>query len=73
MNARSVGELLRRARHRKRLSQEELAELAGLHANTVIGIELGRNDHNMGTYELIGDALGLSLVDIARAAQRPVR
>lgn len=57
----SLGQRLRRARRRKFLTIEELAEQAGIHANTLRAYELDRLNPSL--YKLcdLCDILGISL------------
>jgi transcriptional regulator with XRE-family HTH domain len=62
---RAIGDNIRRARTAKKLSQEQLAELAGLDRKTVNRIEQGHGtvvDH----WLLISGALDVSLADLVR-------
>lgn len=69
MNLKAIGRILKQQRQIKGLDYEEIAARARVHSNTVRGVELGDNDHKLGTFESIGKVLGLSLLDIVRAGQ----
>lgn len=62
--ASQFGPLLRRFRLRAGLTQEGLAERAGLGVRTVRGLETGeRADPRVGTVEAVADALGLTAAE----------
>ncbi len=54
----AVGADMKRARLERGLSREELADLAGVHPNTIGGVERGDHDVNSGTKCWILAALG---------------
>ncbi len=56
----AFGETLRTVRQEKGLSQEALADLAGLHRNYISEIERGMSSPTLGALEQIADALGMS-------------
>lgn len=56
------GEIMRRWREKRGLSQPELAKLSGISQVTISALEIGRNSGgNLDTIELLADALGLSI------------
>lgn len=55
------GLAMRTARLNAKLSLDELAEMTGLPKGTIWRLEVGRNNGNMVTTEILADALGLSL------------
>ncbi len=71
------GGVLRRIRRERDLSQEALADLAGVTRNHMSELERGRREPRLGTLVRIADALGMGvgellvLFDHERA--RPVR
>ena len=70
----SFGEILRRLRSAAGLSQEELAERAGLSRNGISNLERGRHPApRLETVRLLADALALPELDRAAllAAARP--
>jgi transcriptional regulator with XRE-family HTH domain len=74
--ANQFGPLLRRFRLRAGLTQEALAEKAGLGVRTVRGLETGeRADPRIGTVEALADALGLTAAErvelLAAAGNQP--
>lgn len=60
------GENIRRIRREKELSQEKLAELAGLDPKTIIQIEGGRRNPTLGSLQKIAKALKVDLIDLLR-------
>ena len=61
MNYYEVGENIRRIREYQRLSQEELAELAGIHRVTLARYESGKVDPGAQQIGRIAEALGVSV------------
>ncbi|MFQ6329495.1 helix-turn-helix transcriptional regulator [Nocardia sp. CWNU-33] len=57
----SIGRAIRTARRRHRLTQEQLAELAGTSTRTVRGIEHGSGSTSIATVVAVADAVGLTL------------
>jgi len=59
-----LGEAVRRARSRKDLTQEELAEAAGVHRNYIGDVE--RGETNVGFLNLLklSEGLGISLEEL---------
>ena len=56
------GEIMRKWREKRGLSQCELAKLSGISQVTISALEIGRNSGgNLDTIELLADALGLSI------------
>ena len=56
------GEIMRKWREKRGLSQLELAKLSGIHQVTISALEKGRNSGgNLDTIEILADALGLSI------------
>lgn len=57
-----MGEIIKKLREEKRMSQEELAEAAGISRPTLSMIELGKaGSVRTGTLEAIAKALGVSV------------
>ncbi len=57
---------LREMRRRMALSQRQLAELAGVSANTVYLLETNRRGAYPGTVRKLASALGIASVDLVR-------
>lgn len=55
------GEHMRLSRRKAHVRIEELAARSGVSAKTIYALEGGYNGGNIGTIELLADALGLSL------------
>ena len=58
------GDAIRRLRREQELSQEKLAELAGLDPKTIIQIEGGKRNPTLQTLQRIANALKVNLKDI---------
>lgn len=58
------GKRLRELRQRKGLSQERLAELAGLHRTYVSGVERGERNISLLNIERLAIALGVEMSDL---------
>lgn len=63
---RAIGDAIRAARTERCLSQEKLAELAGLDRKTINRIEQGTHSTYLDHLLLIADALDIPLADIVR-------
>lgn len=55
-----LGEAVRSARTDAKLSQEQLAELAGVHRTYVGAVERGERNISVGSMYALADALGVS-------------
>ena len=55
------GEQMKQARIRAGLTRNRLAEISGVHQNTIVGVEKGVAQGNIATIELLADALGISI------------
>ena len=62
----ALGSRVRERRQKLGLSQEELAERAGLHWTYVSGIERGRRNPGLNTLSTLASALRLSLAELVR-------
>lgn len=63
----SLGRALRRIRRERELSQEALADRAGLSTNYVSEIERAMKDASFMTVVHLADALGMTLPELMRA------
>ena len=57
----SLGIQLRSRRKALKITQRELADLAGISINTVVAVERGQGDPKISTYTAICNVLGLKL------------
>lgn len=62
MNAKVLGELVKRRRQELRVDQSTLAELAGVAVHTVSNMEHGGGNPTLKIVERVLDVLGLELV-----------
>jgi transcriptional regulator with XRE-family HTH domain len=62
----SIGQRVRKLRKDRRLSQIVLAELAGVHYNTLKRIERGQGNPSVEALVRIAEALGAELTDLLR-------
>ncbi len=67
---RIFAENLRKARQEKRLSQEDLAELAGLHRTYVGSVERAERNVSIDNMERLAAALGVALPCLLQDAKR---
>ena len=58
------GSRIRKFRHQKNLSQEELAELVGIDRTYVGGVERGERNLSLINIKKLSDALGIKIKDI---------
>lgn len=58
------GRRLREIRHQRNLSQEELAELAGIDRTYVGGVERGERNLSVLNVKRLADALGINVKDL---------
>lgn len=68
---RAFGARVRKEREARKLSQERLAENAGLGRVTVVRMELGTQSTGLDHLYLIADALGISLSELVRDQPHP--
>jgi transcriptional regulator with XRE-family HTH domain len=61
-----VGLNVQQARRERGLSQEELADRAGVHQTYLSGVERGRRNPTMTVLQKIAQALGLDIEDLVR-------
>lgn len=64
----ALGRAIRQLRTDRDLTQEGLAHQAGTTAATISAIERGLSNPSWGTVEAIADALGVTMVEVARRA-----
>jgi len=55
---------MKRVRLEKKLTQEKVAEAAGLHPNYISSVERGERNISIGNIERIATALGVSMADL---------
>ena len=67
------GKRLREVREEAGISQETLAELAGLHRTYVSSVERGKNNISLVNIERLALALGVSMRDLMPADSPPVK
>lgn len=60
----TFGARIRALRQARGLSQEKLAELAGLHRTYISSIELGERNVSLKNIQALADALGVSLQEL---------
>lgn len=63
----TLGERIRAIRKSKKMSQERLAELSGLHPTYISDVERGKVNASVYSFFLITNALGVSLSDVVSA------
>lgn len=59
-----LAENVRGYRHARKLSQEELAELCGLHRTYIGSVERGERNVTLSTLETLADALEVSVIEL---------
>ena len=67
---RALGKAIRQLREERRVTQEAVAHKAGVTAATYGLIERGQSNPTWATLTEIAGALGVSMVEVARAAER---
>ena len=67
---RIFAENLRKARHSKKLSQEDLAELANLHRTYVGSVERAERNVSIDNMERLASALGVTLPSLLQESKR---
>ena len=67
---RIFAENLRKARLARRLSQEGLAELSGLHRTYVGSVERAERNVSIDNMERLSEAVGVSLPDLLKEGKR---
>ena len=66
----NFGKSIRIFRQEKNISQEELADLCGLHRTYISDVELGKRNVSLENIEKIANALSLRISDIFTAIER---
>jgi transcriptional regulator with XRE-family HTH domain len=64
----ALGEAVRQLREKRGLTQERLAQDAGVTTGTVSLLERGQSNPAWGTVDALADALGISLAELAKIA-----
>ncbi len=60
------GKTIRSLRNEQKMSQEQLADLCGLHRTYVSDVELGKRNVSLENIEKMAEALGVRISDIFR-------
>jgi transcriptional regulator with XRE-family HTH domain len=66
----ALGQAIRQLREKRGLTQEQLAEDAGIVGTTISLIERGYANPTWATLRDLADALGVSMVELAKAAEK---
>ena len=66
---RNLGHAIRQIREDRNLSQERLAELAGLHRTYVSSVERGRRNVSVENIHKIAKALGVSMTEVIQLCE----
>jgi transcriptional regulator with XRE-family HTH domain len=67
--SKSFGQVVRKRRETRGLSQEKLAELAGIHRTYISSIELGKVRLGLDIAKKVADGLGVKLSDLIAEAE----
>lgn len=67
---RALGAAIRQLRAKRGVTQEDLAHEAGITTGTLSLIERGQSNPTWGTVRSIAQALGVSMAELAKAAER---
>lgn len=62
VNMKTIGMQIKERRKALKITQKELADLAGISINTVVAAERGQGDPKISTYLAICNVLGLKLI-----------
>ena len=65
----ALGHAIRQVREDRNLSQERLAELAGLHRTYVSSVEQGRRNLSVENIQKIANALGVSMTELVQLCE----
>ncbi|MDA8428110.1 MAG: helix-turn-helix transcriptional regulator [Geobacteraceae bacterium] len=66
-----LAENLRHLRNQKGISQEDLAELSGIHRTYVGSVERGERNVTLSSLEMLASALGVSVIQLLTRKPRP--
>jgi len=66
---RNLGHAIRQIREDRNLSQERLAEIAGLHRTYVSSVERGRRNVSIENIHKIAKALGVSMTEVIQLCE----
>jgi transcriptional regulator with XRE-family HTH domain len=66
----ALGEAVRQLREKRGVTQERLAQDAGLTTGTVSLVERGRSNPSWGTVRAIADGLGVTMGELAKLADK---
>lgn len=66
----TLGEAVRQLREKRGVTQERLAQEAGLTTGTVSLVERGRSNPAWGTVKAVADGLGVSMVELVELAEK---
>lgn len=69
----ALGDAIRQLRHKRSLSQEDLAHAADVTTGTISAIERGNSNPTWGTVKDIAQALGVSVAELARLTEKQDR
>jgi transcriptional regulator with XRE-family HTH domain len=65
----ALGQAIRQVREDRSLSQERLAELAGLHRTYISSVEQGRRNVSVENIYRIANALGVSMTELVQLCE----
>lgn len=66
---RALGHAIRQVREDRNLSQERLAELAGLHRTYISSVEQGRRNLSIENIQKIARAMGVSMTELIQLCE----
>jgi len=66
----TLAENLRAQRHARNFSQEELADLCGLHRTYIGSVERGERNVTLSTLETLANSLGVTIPDLLTREKR---
>ena len=65
----ALGHAIRQVREDRNLSQERLAELAGLHRTYISSVEQGRRNLSIENVQKVANALGVSMTELVQLCE----